>query len=194
MNLKARLYSVAVATLALVTSLVGCSDPTATEPLPVGLPHFGIQKLPKKAVGAKHANPLSSDISVTAVIGEKGGTIRIKETGFSIHFPKKAVDKEITVTVTAKAGNVLAYEFQPHGIEFNQPVKIIQRLSGVHDSSPLGAIFLGYYPDPGTLDNVLGTALITEAIPAEVSADDGLIRTTISHFSGYLVATGCQEF
>ena len=191
MTLKPRLYPVVMAAVALVASLAACGEPTASEALPTGLPRYGLLGSPKKAVGAKRATTLAQDITVSGVIGPEGGAIRIKETGFNVIFPARAVDRPVTITVTAKAGNLLAYEFQPHGMKFNMPVKITQRLFGVDKSSPLTSVFLGYYPDPTTLDPATGTAVITEAIPAEVALSDDLIRTTIWHFSGYLVATDC---
>jgi hypothetical protein len=190
MNLKARLHSLAVAALALVTSLAGCADPTASDRASAGLPRLGVQSTPIKAVGARRDVPLAADITVSAVIDRTGGAIRIKQTGFSIVFPPYAVDNPVTITVTAKAGNLAAYEFQPHGLRFNQAVKITQKLPNIDPSSPLGGVFLGYYPDPSTLDQTNGTADVTEVLAAEVGLTDNLIRSKIYHFSGYLVATG----
>src|SRR5689334_14824217 len=76
----------------------------------------------------KRLTPLTSDISASAVIGPKGGSIKLDGAGAKIDIPAGALSEATTITMTALAGANVAYEFQPHGITFAQPVKVQQDL------------------------------------------------------------------
>jgi hypothetical protein len=194
MKSKARLFPVVAAAVSLVASLLGCGDPTATQDaaLPPGLPHYGVLSWPQKAIGAKRSTTFDGDVSVSGLIGPSGGALNIKEAGLRVVFPVGAVDKWVWVTVTAKRGDALAYDFQPHGLTFKVPVKLTQRLPNIDTTTPLKNVFLGYFPNAESLDPVTRTAVITEALPAEIGLEDDLVRARIYHFSGYLVAIGCD--
>lgn len=154
--------------------------------------------------------PLDRDIVVTRNIGRDGGTIEIRDAGLTVVFPRGAVpvsagDEYVEITVTALAGNHVAYEFEPHGIVFEVPVEIEQhvRFTNVHPSAnaragsgpsadePTGA----YFPDRSALLGD-GTAVVTEfqETTAPTTLNGAKFRWQIEHFSGYLLASNRSGF
>jgi hypothetical protein len=138
--------------------------------------------------------PLTSPASASAQIGVLGGVISLPETGLTITVPAFAVSSTTTITVTAVPGNMVAYEFEPHGLRFNAPVVVTQGLAGTSAARQTGLIpgvlYGGYFADVSALDQLGGTALVDEIL--RVSIDRVLGRATFSvlHFSGYLLGTG----
>lgn len=148
------------------------------------------------ALVLKRLTPLDSNISVSAVIGPKGGAIKISEAGGKIDIPAGALSEPTTITMTAVAGPNVAYEFQPHGITFAQPVKIQQDLRYTWASvypQLLGTAHGGYYDrsldssfvDPGKL-----FAVLKEHELGYIESNATQLKFYINHFSGYLVTCG----
>ena len=154
--------------------------------------------------------PLEQDIVVTQSIGRNGGTIEIRDAGLTVTFPRGAVPVSaegelVEITVTALAGNQVAYEFEPHGIVFEVPVQIEQhvRFTNVSPSAnarlgsasaadePTGA----YFPDRSALLGD-GTAVVTEfqETTAPTTLNGAKFRWQIEHFSGYLLASNRSGF
>src|SRR5687768_10631809 len=189
MKNTAKLSATSAAALFIFGALVACGDPTGTTNPTT--PNLGVYSTPRTALVARRSDPLTSDISVSALIGRAGGIMKIKETGLTIQFPVGALDHAVQITVTAKAGDMLAYEFQPHGLKFNANVKITQKLDKIHAGSSLANAFVGYYADPAALDAESGTAQILEGLPISIATADRVVRAHVRHFSGYLVASNC---
>ena len=129
--------------------------------------------------------PVSHDITVTKVIGRNGGTITIDATGLQLVVPPGAVDTNVVFSVTAMAGNSVAYKFEPHGLTFKQPLLLKQ--SVLHTlwlpGLPLGG---GYFKDDAQVDTQGKKAVVDERLPATLQ---GLwITIKLWHFSGYLVS------
>ena len=144
----------------------------------------------------KRLTPLDSNISASAVIGPEGGSIRINAAGGKIDIPAGALSAPTTITMTALAGSNVAYEFQPHGLTFAQPVKVQQDLKvtmatvypsllklahGAYYDSSLDSSFV----DPGKL---LMKVKEHELGYPDVNASQ--IKFYIGHFSGYVVLCG----
>ncbi len=136
--------------------------------------------------------PLSVDLSVTRVIGRDGGRLEIAEAGISFVIPPDALMEATTITMTALAGDAMAVEFAPRGLEFEIPATVHIRARGTpaeervlqkDEGEPLDS-FLGVYfdgdPQVGVdpLENI-ATYLLEGAIVFE-----------IGHFSGYVCASG----
>ncbi len=123
----------------------------------------------------------------SAFIGPKGGEIELDEAGLTIYFPRGAVPFRTKITVVAPAGNLIAYEFHPHGLVFQKPVTVIQELEGddddeEEDASLKGSLVAAYF------EGVLGaTVFATELRPAKLYEE--FLVFTIEHFSGYVIAT-----
>jgi len=151
------------------------------------------------ALVLKRLTPLDSDISVSAVIGPNGGSIKVNAAGGKIDVPAGALKDTVTITMTALAGPNVAYEFRPHGITFAQPVKVQQDLRTTWASvypQLLGMAHGGYYDrsldssfvDPGKL-----FAVLKEHELGYLETNATQLKFYINHFSGYLVTCGRAE-
>lgn len=140
---------------------------------------------------------LAKDVSVSADIGPQGGEIKINEAGAKIDFPPGALRENTRITMTAKAGWNVAYEFAPHGITFDKPVKIQQDLKytlayRMKDAKSLTA---GYYQQDlngSFLDRWKLFARVSELRHVDVDhpANPRVAKFYIYHFSGYLMSSG----
>ena len=145
----------------------------------------------------KRFKPLDSAITVSAVIGKAGGSIKIDKAGGKIDIPAGALDTNTTITMTALAGANVAYEFQPHGLTFKQPVKVQQTIAGTWAAeypSLLKGMHGSYY-DQAALDSTFIDAgkyfaLVKEHQIGYFEANASQIKFYIGHFSGYLVSCG----
>ena len=146
----------------------------------------------------QRTSPLARDISVSAEIGKSGGTIEIREAGLKFVVPSNALvppsrQKTVTITVTALKGDEVAYTFQPHGLQFREPVRIEQEFKGTSaegNRSLLEGVEGAYFPSVSDLDAVQGVASVLEFRPTSVDVTGSKIRFTVDHFSGYLIASG----
>lgn len=172
--------------------LAGCTGdavaPVAPTPLPK--PAAGLLGALIPVKGVTRSSPLANDITVSAVIGPKGGTIAIPEAGLTLVVPPKAVSSNVTFTATAVAGKLVAYEFEPHGMTFAVPLQFTQDLRKTSLLATLTAPLLdgAYFADSGQLDQQSGLAVVNELLPATVDLLRFRVRFPIKHFSGYLVS------
>lgn len=134
--------------------------------------------------------PLAEDIYVTQTISPAGGVIEIKETGLKVVFPEYAVAEETQITVKAHAGGVVAYTFSPHGITFDQAVRIDQHLQGTSVYNDEDAKLIGgYFLKDSDIESD-GTAVVREILPTEPVEVGKEVQFFIDHFSGYLLGVG----
>lgn len=144
----------------------------------------------------KRLTPLDSDLSASAVIGPQGGSIKINAAGGKIEIPAGALSAPTTITMTALAGPNVAYEFQPHGTVFAQPVKIQQDLKVTWASvypSLLQTAHGAYYDSSLDSTFVDSTKLLMKVKEHELGYPDisaSQIKFYIGHFSGYVVLCG----
>ncbi|HLL46028.1 MAG TPA: hypothetical protein VK399_04945 [Longimicrobiaceae bacterium] len=146
----------------------------------------------------QRTSPLTRDISVSAEIGKNGGSIEIREAGLRFIVPSNALvpptrQKTVTITVTALKGDEVAYTFQPHGLQFREPVRIEQEFKGTtaeRNRGLLEGVEGAYFPSVSDLDAVGGVASVLEFRPTSVDVTGSRIKFTVDHFSGYLIASG----
>ncbi|MDQ6635977.1 MAG: hypothetical protein M3Z10_14590 [Gemmatimonadota bacterium] len=150
------------------------------------------------ALVLKRITPLASDISQSMVIGPAGGEINVQAAGGKIDFPAGALAVPTLITMTALAGPDVAYDFQPHGLTFAQPVKIQQTvagtwaalyptlLTGMHGSY-YGTSLSAAWVDPGQF-----FAHVDENEIGYVETNKSQIKFFIGHFSGYMLSCGRQ--
>ncbi len=139
--------------------------------------------------GVQRTSPLTSDITVSKTIGTAGGTLSIPAAGVTVTVPSGALAKNTVITMTARKGYLVAYDFAPHGITFAKPLVFTQKLSGTNVSlltAPL--LQLGYYSDPSLLTAVGG--LVSELLSGNVNLLNWTFTSNIKHFSGYMVGMG----
>jgi hypothetical protein len=183
--------------------LAGCSDlPTAPELEPVAPQNGLLGDLVDVVVGTvggvvdavvgvlspvlTRDEPLTSDEVVSRYIGPWGGTIRLPRAGLTVTVPRGALDRYTRITVKAPAGDLMAYEFLPHGTQFERPVTVAQEVSSNEAAGGLEAIYF-----EGELQPVVE---VLEVLPTATIGSAAIFR--LEHFSyygyrrrGYVVAT-----
>lgn len=197
---RIRLRSALVFAVALMA--VGCIDtPFSPEATPYGVqdsrhdnPNAG-KKAPKGqsqltrndgfpiVTAIRRLEALERPISVRQRIGPEGGQIEIEEVGLKVDFPPGALQRRTWITVTAPAGDLVGYHFEPSGTEFDEPVvvKQILKYTNAHRSEYrdlIAAYFQGPLEEHEEALEIL--PLVTNA---------GIAKFAIEHFSGYVIAT-----
>ena len=98
--------------------------------------------------------------------------------------------------MTAKAGWDVAYEFQPHGLVFDLPVKLQQDLRGTfaYEYPSLIPTLQGSYYDTSLSEMYCGSwnlfGRVRENMPASYDNNVKQLKFEIHHFSGYLLSSG----
>jgi hypothetical protein len=139
--------------------------------------------------GLQRNVPLLSDITVSKTIGTAGGTLSIPAAGVTVVVPSGALSSNTVITMTARKGTLVAYDFAPHGIVFAKPLVFTQNLSGTNASLlNAGQIQLGYYADQSQLTLVGG--LVSELLGGNVNLLGWTYTGNIKHFSGYMLCSG----
>jgi hypothetical protein len=139
--------------------------------------------------GLQRTKPLVAAITVAKSIGPDGGTLAIPEAGVTVTVPRGALSATTKITMTARAGTLVAYDFAPHGITFAKPLVFSQQLRGTNAtllSAPL--LRLGYYEDAGLLTKT--SALVSELLGGVVNTLSWTFTSNIRHFSGYVLTCG----
>lgn len=150
----------------------------------------------------QRSEALEADVSVTQVIGPRGGYLRIGKAGVLVYFSPGAVAQPTTITATAYAGSLVSYGFEPHGLQFAAPVYVVQNLGQTTLGNDLGAAgtIAGAYTPDGLADisTATATARVSElhdAYTSKTRSSGGPIVLdqaifTIQHFSGYILTGG----
>ena len=121
--------------------------------------------------------PIDHDVTRSALIGPAGGYLSIGETGFQLEIPAGALAEPTVITVTAKGGEYELYEFGPHGLTFDLPVKMYFSVESVQTARELVDTAEGVYLDQGDGLDVL------ERFPLDRSGFWVIFSST--HFSRY---------
>ena len=197
LNSHRRISALAVVALALFAA---CSAEPTSPPAPgasapthvlLGGVTSAVNNLLTSLPSVQRNVPLASSITVTRTIGVAGGTLSIPQAGVTVTVPAGALSASTVVTMTARAGSLIAYDFTPHGITFAKPLVLTQSLSGTNATilnAPL--LKLGYYTDPSLLTALEG--LVSELIGGNVYMLSWNFTANIKHFSGYMVGIGRQ--
>jgi ZU5 domain len=139
--------------------------------------------------GLQRTTPLAAPITVVKSIGVDGGTLSIPEAGVTVTVPRGALAATTTITMTARAGSLVAYDFAPHGVTFAKPLVFSQQLRGTNAtllSAPL--LRLGYYADASLLTKT--GALVSDLLGGVVNTVTWTFTSSIPHFSGWVVTCG----
>jgi hypothetical protein len=202
MRASLRRISLVAASLALFTACSGepISAPKASLATPTAAPSgdllggliggvVGIVNNLIAMPGLLRTSPLAADITVSQTIGSAGGTLSIPAAGVTVKVPVGALSSPTLITMTARKGALVAYDFSPHGITFAKPLVFTQKLQGTN-ASLLTAPFLqlGYYSDPSLLTAVGG--LVSELLGGAVNLLSWTYTGNIKHFSGYMMGMG----
>ena len=125
------------------------------------------------------------------VSGAEGGMINWPEVGLKVIVPRKGIKaKDMTITVTALAGDVIAYDFGPDGSQFDVPLVVTQSLKGTNFAR-LGAgarVRGAYFRNASLVNDVTNTVLVDAFQPSELDGNGRSLTFKVTHFSGYMVS------
>lgn len=131
--------------------------------------------------------PLDSDVTWTFTAGPFGAVSSNAAVGLTVTIPAGALTSVQQITVTALAGNTVAYGFSPH-LTFGVPVVLTQSLAGTSAAGTLSVLSGAHFTsDSLQLDN--GLALIDELVPATTNSLTQTTSFSVGHFSGWIIAT-----
>ena len=167
--------------LALALALPACTDDSPT----------GVEREAVVLDAITRYEPLAEDVTVSATIGKEGGTLTIPEAGLTVEVPPGAVGKPVLFTATARKGAIVAYDFGPSG-RFAVPIEVKQDLyyTSWHHQEDLTDVFGGFFRGEGALNDAESKAAVSEVPPSAVNIEECELTFSVSHFSGYVIATG----
>jgi hypothetical protein len=189
-----------ISQLAIITAaaiVVACGGEQAllvSPPVP-GAPPLGVVQSPGGVLvrPVRRQQPMAAEVSFSFDVDARGGTVRHPSTGLTITVPAGAVSAPTHITVFALRGAPLAYRFEPHGLQFAQPIQLTQSLHGLllgGGSSPIPRLFGGYFADDSlATDSATGNARVIEILPVQIDVRAHNVILSVRHFSGYTVAS-----
>jgi hypothetical protein len=183
----------ALAVVALVAATRCDKSPTAPAPAPSAAPaNRLLLGSPTTVQVIRRNTPLATAVSASSVVGLFGGQISIPSAGIKVVVPPLAVMSPTRITVTAVAGDQVAYEFEPHGTHFLVPLLVTQNLTGTNATNGglLKPLVAGYFASKSDLDPLGGTGLVSELLGVVLNLSSKSATFPVFHFSGYLIASG----
>ena len=131
---------------------------------------------------------------VSASIGVDGGTLAIPGSDFTITFPRGALSAPTAISITSDASGYVSYDMKPHGLVFNKPVIVTQRLKNTSvygTPTALNAACAYFATDPLDLTGILKALEIETTTIFSGSSGQPEVETWIlNHFSRYMLASG----
>jgi hypothetical protein len=209
-TIHTRRGGVAVLVIA-VAGAIACSEravPTAPAALAPVSPSAarGSDRGPVRAAVLRRVTPLRSDEVACRMIDPNGAlgetTMALKAAGLRVSFPTNSVSAPTRICLTAHAGSLLTYTFQPHGLQFSVPIRVQQDLrktTAFHNPALTEGILAGYLLNGVAVDvDADGVARFEETFATALSDDADAPTTTTPvrasfstlHFSGYALASG----
>lgn len=195
-----RFSSAHASLLISVAVLVACAgDQTLVAPrLGIGAPPLGVVANPSgvPVLPVQRVTPLSQDYSWSFDAGPSGIQVRDAATGLTIEVPAGAVASPTRITVMALRGAALAYRFEPHGLQFPVPVRLVQSLRGLNvrrDLLGVPPLFGGYFADDTLTTSATGEARVLEVLPVLIDIRNRAAVLDVHHFSGYTVASQARD-
>jgi len=133
--------------------------------------------------------------SVSAYIGVGGGTLALPSSDFTITFPSGALSQTTLITIVSDGVGYVSYDMKPHGLRFNKPVIVTQRLNNtaVFGTSLALKAAGAYFPQDPTDYSGTINALEIETTTIFSSKNDGnadVETWLLNHFSRYMLASG----
>lgn len=142
----------------------------------------------------ERTTPLAEDVTWSFDAGPLGATSSNAAVGLTIAIPAGALTSVQRVTITALAGDAVAYKFDPHGLVFERKVQLTQSIKGTTADEELLPALCGAYFATDRLELTAdGLASVTELLSAVVDPFGRIVSFYIEHFSGYIVASGRTE-
>jgi hypothetical protein len=190
---------VAILTAAAIVVACGGEQALLVSPRVPGGPPLGVADNPSGALvhPVRRQQPMAGDVTWSFDVDAFGATVRSPSTGLAITVPAGAVAGPTHITVFALRGAPLAYRFEPHGLQFAQPIQLTQSLHGLllgGGSQPIPRLFAGYFADDSlATDGVTGNARVIEILPVQIDVRAHTAILFVRHFSGYTVASAAAD-
>jgi hypothetical protein len=186
-----------IAILAAAAVVVACGSEQAllTSPQLDGAIPLGVvaDTAGARVFPVSRERPLARQESWSFDASPAGTVARHPSTGLTITVPPGAVSKTTHITVTALRGAPIAYQFEPHGLQFSVPLQLTQSLRGAkfhRGTIATAPLLLGYFAtDTLVTDATTGQSRVMEILPVLIDAKDQSAILSIHHFSGYTVAS-----
>lgn len=142
--------------------------------------------------GVLRRTPLTVAQSAAALITpERGGILTLDATGLRVLVPPGAVTSPVTLSVSARLGSAIAYDFEPHGLRFARGVTVQQNLVGTDwIRHILRGIQGAYFATDNQVDMNSGAAVVDEMLNSRLDFFRAQMQFTIHHLSGYMVCSG----
>lgn len=135
--------------------------------------------------------------TVSAQIGPAGGSLSLPGADFEMTIPQGALEEATLISVSSLKGTHVAFDMQPHGLQFRKPVRVVQ---GLRNTATYGT----------PAGNGVRSAYLADAheqiedddsvIPAELPAATTLFYEYVpiaqthiwylNHFSRYILISG----
>ena len=199
--------ALALGTAAVTAALAACSDSPTAPPASAAstasaarvpqafVPgaHFSVAPATTVVNGIARTKPLAKDVVYHVIVQPGGTAVTTSDGELSAAFPAGFVAAPTTFTITAKAGAVVAYDFQPSGT-FSKPVVLTLKSGSIAPWSLLFTALAGaqgaYVQNWTQVNPSTGAATVNEFVPTTVDLATGKLTLTLSHFSGYIASWG----
>jgi hypothetical protein len=184
--------------LAVATALAvaACSDASRDQLAP-SAPSLSAGRSGKSSKPVDRDDALQRDITRSVTVTNAGGKIEIPEAGLKVRIPSNALpagQRSLTITVTAFAGNDYAYEFEPSGTQFRQPLAFEQQLGDASLRSVVRNVLqppvVAYFKSRQDIDRASGLVVTLEDLLTNLDLSRHAVKAEVWHFSGYVVAWG----
>jgi hypothetical protein len=147
-----------------------------------------------KSKTAGRGSALPTDIARSVTVDRRGGKLEIREAGLKLTIPPNALPSgltSLTIKVTAMAGDQYAYEFEPSGTTFTQPLKFEQDIGDLN-LSPLaqGSPTVSYFKSRDDISNNGNNVVTFEDLLTSFDLSGHKVKADVWHFSGYIVCWG----
>jgi hypothetical protein len=170
---------------------LAAGQPLASNRAPSAAPSLEVVEPPVLATSMRRTRQLRRNISTFALIGARGGRLEIKSAGLTVIVPPGAVTRPTLFRVTALKGDMVAYDFGPHGTHFAVPLRVEQAVRQTDWwKARQPQCEAGYFKDIRQLDGRRRRALVDEFLPVAYDARAAKMSFEVEHFSGYMISTG----
>jgi len=196
---RLQLSHIAIITAAAIVIACGGEQALLISPPVPGAPPLGVVESPSGALvhPVRRQLPIAQEVSWSFDVDARGTSVRNSSTGLTITVPAGAVAGPTHITVFALRGAPLAYRFEPHGLQFAQPIQLTQSLHGLllnGASQPIPRLFAGYFAeDTLVTDSASGDARVIEILPVQIDLRAHNAILFVRHFSGYTVASAISD-
>jgi hypothetical protein len=129
--------------------------------------------------------------TASADIGPEGGILRLGSAGLTVEVPAGAVSTRTHFSVSAHPGNLLGYDFEPHGTHFAVPLRVTQSLRSLNSAAAnLTLTGLVYFANESQVDQARGTVTSSELTSVVYDRPQQTVTFNVVHFSGYMLVSG----